>query len=88
MDGIIVSTMMRDRAEGWVAHLREAIRERWAVGVFFSLDDIYRLESHFASLYPRNRHVQEKLRQTLQFLRDMGFVDFVDDHGKYRRVGE
>jgi type II restriction enzyme len=75
-------------AKGWVDHLRAAIRERWAVGEFFSLDDVYRLEGHFSHLYPRNRHVRDKFRETLQFLRNQGFVEFVDNHGMYRRVGE
>ena len=35
--------------------------------------------------YPKNRHVEAKLRQQLQRLRDIGIVDFVSP-GQYRRT--
>lgn len=34
--------------------------------------------------YPRNRHVEAKLRQQLQVLKSLGLVDFVDYRGTYR----
>lgn len=48
----------------------------------FSLDELYSHEDEFRVVYPRNRHVREKIRQQLQRLRDMGIVRF-DGNGKY-----
>jgi hypothetical protein len=42
----------------------------------FELDDIYSREEAFQRRFPRNRHVREKIRQTLQRLRDSGFLEF------------
>ena len=36
-------------------------------------------------LHPDNRHVLDKIRQQLQVLRDMGFVEFLG-RGRYRSV--
>lgn len=75
-------------ADGWIDELRNVIRERWAVGERFSVEDVYDLSSRFAQLYPSNQHIRDKLRQTLQYLRDQGFLEFINDRGEYRRVGE
>ncbi|MCD6377706.1 MAG: hypothetical protein J7L99_02510, partial [Planctomycetes bacterium] len=84
----VCNTIACTMAKGWVGYLRDEIRKRWAVGEVFELDDIYRLESYFSALYPRNRHVRARLRETLQILRDQGFIEFVNYHGMYRRVAE
>ena len=41
----------------------------------FTNQDIYRHEAAFRERFPNNKHVREKARQQLQFLRDMGFVE-------------
>ena len=43
----------------------------------FHLEDLLAREVVFQRRFPRNRHVREKIRQTLQRLRDSGFLDFV-----------
>jgi type II restriction enzyme len=48
----------------------------------FSLSDVYTFEDELARLHPANRHIRDKIRQQLQVLRDMGFVDF-HGGGKY-----
>jgi len=40
----------------------------------FSNDEIYAFESELAKLYPANRHIQPKIRQQLQILRDRGLL--------------
>jgi 5-methylcytosine-specific restriction endonuclease McrA len=40
-----------------------------------------------AGFAPGNNHREEKLRQTLQFLRDDGFISFVDGRGTYTLRG-
>lgn len=42
----------------------------------FSLKDLYKQLGDFKVLFPRNRHVREKIRQVLQQLRDDGFLAF------------
>jgi hypothetical protein len=70
----------------WDDELERVISRTWKIGEAFSLDDVYRLERHFAELYPRNDHVRDKLRQCLQHLRDRDIIEFVDDQGAYRRI--
>lgn len=49
----------------------------------FLLDDVYRFEQPLAVLHPQNRHIRPKIRQQLQYLRDMGYLSFLS-RGKYR----
>lgn len=49
----------------------------------FSLDDIYKFESILSQKYPENKHIKDKIRQQLQFLRDKGYLEFLG-RGKYR----
>jgi Dam-replacing family/Dam-replacing HTH domain len=49
----------------------------------FTLDEIYAFERHLGELHPGNENVKPKIRQQLQYLRDRGFIDFVN-RGNYR----
>jgi len=49
----------------------------------FSLDDVYARSGELARLHPQNLHVHDKIRQQLQRLRDLGFVEF-QGRGIYR----
>jgi type II restriction enzyme len=49
----------------------------------FILDDIYKYESELKILHPSNFHIKDKIRQQLQLLRDMGYLEFVSS-GYYR----
>ena len=49
----------------------------------FSIGDVYGFIPEFELLFPRNRHIKEKLRQSLQKLRDDAFL-FFDGGGVYR----
>jgi len=49
----------------------------------FELSEIYAHEQKLRALHFRNRHVQPKIRQQLQRLRDLGFLRFVR-RGLYR----
>jgi len=51
----------------------------------FLLDDIYEFKSELSRIHPKNRHVKDKIRQQLQFLRDRGYLKFVN-RGKYRKL--
>lgn len=49
----------------------------------FLLRDIYAFAEQLHQLHPENKHVEDKIRQQLQVLRDMGFVEFLG-RGRYR----
>ncbi len=49
----------------------------------FSLQDVYAHADALAKLHPANRHIQPKIRQQLQVLRDLDLVAFLS-HGEYR----
>jgi type II restriction enzyme len=49
----------------------------------FSLADFHAFERDLPRLHPGNRHVRDKIRQQLQILRDMHFVEFLGG-GFYR----
>lgn len=70
----------------WLDELKIVIEENYEVGQRFALCDIYRFEKHFKRLFPGNRHIQDKLRQKLQELRDRGNLRFIDNQGMYERV--
>lgn len=42
----------------------------------FTLDDAYLLETKLAILHPKNKNIRPKIRQQLQILRDLGYLQF------------
>lgn len=54
-------------------------------GNTFSLDQVYKFEGILKLKYPKNNHIQEKLRQQLQILRKKGIIEFVW-RGQYRKI--
>ena len=68
-------------ARGWLIEVMKCVE---SIGKQeFDLDDVYAFEAKLSQLYPNNRHVKQKIRQQLQFLRDRGYLDFVS-RGSYR----
>lgn len=51
----------------------------------FSLSDIYQYEKHLKKYHPHNKHIKEKIRQQLQYLRDKRYIDFLGN-GNYRKL--
>jgi type II restriction enzyme len=49
----------------------------------FTLDEIYNFENILNKKHSENKHVKDKIRQQLQFLRDKGYLEFLD-RGSYR----
>jgi type II restriction enzyme len=66
---------------GWTLDLLRVLREIGKQEI--SLEDAYALERELARLHPQNLHVRDKIRQQLQRLRDLGFVEFLG-RGRYR----
>jgi len=44
----------------------------------FSLKDVYNKEDEFADVYPTNKNIRPKIRQQLQVLRDLGYLEFLE----------
>ncbi len=60
---------------GWTADVLTCVRK--LNQRMFALDDVYSFKDELARLHPRNRHVEAKIRQQLQVLRDQGIVKFL-----------
>jgi len=68
-------------AKGWLLDVMNCVDR---VGnKEFALDEIYVFEDILSQKHPGNKHVKDKIRQQLQFLRDKGYLKFVD-RGKYK----
>ena len=52
---------------------------------FFDLEEIYFYENYFKKIYPENKFIKDKIRQSLQYLRNDGLIEFVAD-GKYKKL--
>lgn len=68
-------------SRGWTMDVLQAVRA--IAKQEFSLREVYGYASELGGLHPRNRHVEPKIRQQLQRLRDLGFLEFVS-RGTYR----
>lgn len=66
---------------GWTLDVLNAVRSLGKTD--FELPEIYALEDSLRKLHPGNRHIQPKIRQQLQVLRDLGLLEFLGG-GSYR----
>ena len=67
--------------KGWILDVMSCIDELNKKE--FTLDEVYDFENILYQKHPDNKHIKDKIRQQLQFLRDKGYLEFVD-RGKYR----
>jgi type II restriction enzyme len=67
---------------GWVLDVLSVVRS--LPEPRFRLAEVYNHAEELRVLHPGNLHVREKIRQQLQRLRDMGFVEFLGG-GRYLR---
>ncbi|MGC4047289.1 MAG: DpnI domain-containing protein [Armatimonas sp.] len=68
-------------ARGWTLDVLNIVQH---LGTEFNLSDVYAHEATLSELHPDNRHVKDKIRQQLQVLRDLGFIEFLG-RGRYLR---
>ncbi len=74
---------------------RESIERGWLLDIMkcidsigkgeFVLDQLYAFERNLQIEHPENKHIKDKIRQQLQFLRNKGYLEFLG-HGKYRLI--
>lgn len=67
---------------GWLVDTLHCVEK---LGTTFTLDQMYKFVDELQLLHPNNNHIQDKIRQQLQYLRDKGFLDF-KGRGVYRRL--
>ncbi len=73
---------MSQRPKTW----REAVREIvQSLPAEFTLTDMLSYQGELQRMFPNNRFVDAKIRQSLQILRDQGLLSFVRP-GRYRRL--
>lgn len=68
-------------AKGWLLDIMRCVEKLGKKE--FTLDEVYAFENELSRLHPENRHVKDKIRQQLQFLRDKGYLDFAS-RGNYQ----
>ena len=68
--------------KGWNFIVYILIRNNFKYSVF-GLKNLYAFEPYFCQVYPSNMHVKDKLRQTLQNLRDKELIQF-NSKGNYQ----
>ncbi len=69
-------------SRGWLMDVMHCINEIGSE--VFHLTDLYKFEEQLKLLHPQNNHIQAKIRQQLQMLRDRGFIDFLGN-GNYKK---
>jgi type II restriction enzyme len=72
---------LRLQARGWTLDVLNVVHRLRKTE--FSLDEVYGFAEELQELHPRNRNVEPKIRQQLQRLRDLGFLEFLGP-GRYR----
>ena len=72
---------LKGEMRGWTLDVLNILRKLERQDV--SLSDVYGFERHLQDIHPNNKNVRAKIRQQLQVLRDLGFLDF-EGNGRYR----
>lgn len=68
-------------AKGWLLEIMKIIDQ---IDVdTFTLEELYKFEKYLKIKYPNNNFIKDKIRQQLQILRDVGYLEFID-RGRYR----
>src|SRR3989344_4808514 len=78
---VFLKQIKKANAKGWILDIMNCIDSLNRKE--FSLQDIYNLESDLKVIHPENKHIKDKIRQQLQFLRNKGYLKFTSP-GNYR----
>jgi type II restriction enzyme len=71
------------RSKGWILDIMNCINKLGKLE--FTLDEVYSFEKVLEDKYPNNKHIRDKIRQQLQFMRDNGYIEFIG-RGRYRLI--
>ncbi len=69
------------KTKWWILDIMNIVESLWKKE--FVLQDVYDFEKDLKILHPENNNIKPKIRQQLQFLRDKGYLEFLEK-GKYR----
>jgi type II restriction enzyme len=72
---------LKPAQRGWTVLALDAMRK--IDKTEFSLREMYSYEDEMHAAYPQNNHVRDKIRQQMQVLRDLGYIEFLG-RGEYR----
>ena len=73
----------KSELKGWILDIMQCI-DRLQKSVF-TLSEMYLFEEELRLKHPNNKHIKDKIRQQLQFLRDKGYIEFLGN-GKYKLI--
>ncbi len=79
----ISNNAVKDTLSGWKLEVFQCLEKITAQN--FTLNDIYGFENYLQQIYPTNRNVKDKIRQQLQYLRDLGLLEFLGS-GRYKKL--
>jgi len=68
-------SQLRPDVRGWTLDVLKFLRRLNKTQ--FTLSEVYSFETELSKIHPSNRNVRPKIRQQLQKLRDLGFLEFV-----------
>lgn len=74
-------TLTSAELEGWQKLVFDKLPES-----VFKTSDMYVYEDEFNPMYPENKYVRAKIRQVLQQLRDMGFLEHDSNNAEWRKL--
>ena len=78
---VFLKKIKKADARGWILDIMNCI-DALNKKEFF-LQDIYAFESDLKVIHPENKHIKDKIRQQLQFLRNKNYLKFIN-LGKYK----
>lgn len=76
-----LKNIKKDELKGWILDVMNCIDALDKKE--FALQDIYDFEADLKIIHPENKHIKDKIRQQLQFLRDKGYLKFIKP-GEYK----
>ena len=71
------------KARGWLMDVLNCVNSIPTDN--FSLSAVYTFVDFLSVKHPQNNNIQAKIRQQLQILRDLGFIEFLGK-GQYRKL--
>ena len=77
-DNSITSTL-----NGWKLEVFKCVNS--IPNQFFSLKEVNEFENNLRKIYPSNNRIKDKIRQQLQYLRDLGLIEFLGN-GQYKKL--
>lgn len=78
---VFLKRIKKTESKGWILDIMnciDALNKKE-----FTLQEIYHFEQNLKVIYPKNKHIKDKIRQQLQILRDNGYLKFID-RGNYK----